>query len=151
MGNQQASIKRGTRVEQQQKKQVIAQQQQVIVAKRQEQINAIVVNSLTSNALVVSSNQSAVGFTDPIALVRASDAANKIIERGDADFIKDDLLAMILVLNAAKWKEITSSKTVYTVAQLRFVIREMTTDPERIKKSILESVESPVIVKAITD
>lgn len=153
MGNQQPSGKRGTRAEQQQRKEVIAQQQQTVVTNRQQQINELVNASVTAmaanadvstnanKALILStsnnSNTQLATMVDPITMIRASDTAQKLLARGDADFIKDDLMAMILVLDAAKWKEI--NKQPHTVAQLRFIIREMTTDPDRIKKSILES------------
>ena len=84
--------------------------------------------------------------TDP-SLLAAAQTATKLLDRKTKDFVKDDLLAIILALDPIKWTQITSASTACTVEELRFIIRELTLNPNRIQNAIQLATASSNIIK----
>lgn len=135
MGNSSSNRARGTRVEQrQQKNETLAIRNDVSQARKQ-QLREISGRNPSTN--VVSGNEIASSSSSPASLLSTVSAtAEKLIDRGGDQFIKDDLFALILLIDPAKYLEVNKSSKNYTCEELRFIIREMMTDPERIKNSI---------------
>jgi hypothetical protein len=160
MGNSQASKKIGSRDERNVKADLrtvvaqerVAQLSQIkgrfgYVPTEPERAGSPSGNSLSTGWEVVEKKSaSSVGANG--AIVHVIEKASVLIERKGEQFIKDDLFGLILLVNPIKWQEMTTSGKNYTCEELRFILREMMTNPELIKKSI-EQANGTEKVKAI--